>query len=85
MSIENKRLSFEFFPNRTEQGLEKLINTCEQLQTFNPEFFSVTYGAGGSTRDNTMNVVKTLRAKNLNSGHATSSAPMGIKTKAWEN
>lgn len=66
MSLEKKRLSFEFFPNKTEQGLEKLVNTCEQLQAFNPDFYSVTYGAGGSTRDNTLNVVKTLRAKNIN-------------------
>lgn len=54
------RISFEFFPPKTETGLEKLQDTCEQLNQLNPAFFSVTYGAGGSTRDNTKNLVLDL-------------------------
>ncbi|MEM8593307.1 MAG: methylenetetrahydrofolate reductase [NAD(P)H] [Pseudomonadota bacterium] len=65
MTLDNKRLSFEFFPTKTPEGLAKLSNTCEQLNAYEPEFFSVTYGAGGSTRDNTLNVVKTLRANGI--------------------
>lgn len=54
------RLSFEFFPPKTEKGREKLQNVRNTLNTLNPDFFSVTYGAGGSTRDNTRDIVKSL-------------------------
>jgi len=49
--------SFEFFPPATPQGVEKLIATREQLAQLRPQFFSVTYGAGGSTRDRTLETV----------------------------
>lgn len=62
---ENIRISFEFFPPKTEKGLEKLKSVREALKAFKPEFFSVTYGAGGSTRDNTKNIVKTIKAEGL--------------------
>ncbi len=51
------RLSFEFFPPKTEAGLAKLAVTRDILGHLQPEFFSVTYGAGGSTRDNTRDTV----------------------------
>ncbi len=54
------RLSFEFFPPKTEQGRNNLVEVARELNHFQPEFFSVTYGAGGSTRDNTKNIVQTL-------------------------
>ena len=50
-------LSFEFFPPKTAEGMDKLRETRTQLAQFNPEFFSVTFGAGGSTRDRTMDTV----------------------------
>ncbi len=50
-------LSFEFFPPKTAEGIEKLRETRKELARFNPEFFSVTFGAGGSTRDRTMETV----------------------------
>ncbi len=50
-------LSFEFFPPKTADGVEKLRETRKELARFNPEFFSVTFGAGGSTRDRTMETV----------------------------
>ena len=56
-----KRISFEFFPPKTEQGKEKLLATQQKLQAKNPEFFSCTFGAGGSTRDNTRDMVNKLR------------------------
>lgn len=55
-------LSFEFFPPKTDQGHANLAETRSQLAAFNPEYFSVTYGAGGSTRDTTRNVVNNLIA-----------------------
>ena len=57
MLLEKHRLSFEFFPPKTPVGFEKLKNTRVALKALQPEFFSVTYGAGGSTRDNTRAVV----------------------------
>jgi len=50
-------VSFEFFPPKTEVGMNKLEETRRVLGLMNPEYFSVTYGAGGSTRDNTKKVV----------------------------
>ncbi|HAB55045.1 MAG TPA: methylenetetrahydrofolate reductase [NAD(P)H] [Cellvibrionales bacterium] len=50
-------VSFEFFPPKTEVGMNKLQETRRVLGQLNPEYFSVTYGAGGSTRDNTKKVV----------------------------
>ena len=49
--------SFEFFPPATPQGVEKLVATRAQLAQLGPKFFSVTYGAGGSTRDRTLATV----------------------------
>lgn len=51
------RFSFEFFPPKTEVGEEKLKEVHRQLALLNPDFFSVTYGAGGSTRDGTRQAV----------------------------
>ena len=66
MSIDNTNkpvFSCEFFPPRTDAGMDKLIATHQQLNdTINPEFFSVTFGAGGTTRDRTMETVKQLRS-----------------------
>ncbi|WP_439509697.1 methylenetetrahydrofolate reductase [NAD(P)H] [Marinimicrobium koreense] len=55
---DQPQLSFEFFPPKTDQGREKLLNVRKKLSEFAPDFFSVTYGAGGSTRDNTKGIVK---------------------------
>ncbi|WP_417661556.1 methylenetetrahydrofolate reductase [NAD(P)H] [Pseudomonas sp.] len=57
---QERRFSFEFFPTKTEAGHEKLMATARQLATYNPDFFSCTYGAGGSTRDRTVNTVLQL-------------------------
>lgn len=55
--MNNKQISFEFFPPKTPEGREKLHETHRQLAKFQPEFFSVTYGAGGSTREFTRDIV----------------------------
>lgn len=55
------RLSFEFFPPKTDKGREKLQRVRKELNEINPDFFSVTYGAGGSTRDNTKGIVAAMR------------------------
>lgn len=52
--------SFEFFPPSTAEGAAKLAQTAKQLAQLKPEFFSVTYGAGGSTRDRTLRAVLDL-------------------------
>ena len=57
---QERRYSFEFFPTKTEAGHEKLMDVARQLATYNPDFFSCTYGAGGSTRDRTLNTVLQL-------------------------
>src|SRR5450755_4843802 len=54
--------SFEFFPPATEQGAERLVATRAQLAQLGPKFFSVTYGAGGSTRDRTLDTVLQIKA-----------------------
>lgn len=55
--------SFEFFPTKTEQGHEKLLSTYDELNKLSPAYFSVTYGAGGSTRSRTLDIVQALCAR----------------------
>ena len=50
-------ISFEFFPPKTADGMDKLRTARDQLAAFAPQFFSVTFGAGGSTRDRTFETV----------------------------
>lgn len=53
--------SFEFFPPKTEEGISKLMATSRALAAVKPRFFSVTFGAGGSTRDRTFGTVIELQ------------------------
>lgn len=55
------KLSFELFPPKTEQGFAKLKTVVNTLNQLNPAYFSVTYGAGGSTQDKTFATVDWLR------------------------
>ena len=57
----HKQYSFEFFPPRTAESDEKLKLTKERLAALRPDFFSVTFGAGGSTRDKTLETVLDVR------------------------
>jgi len=56
-------VSFEFFPPRTAAGQDKLRSTWRALAAFKPRFFSVTFGAGGSTREGTLETVLAIRAE----------------------
>src|SRR5690554_4310463 len=60
-----RRFSFEFFPPKTDQGKEKLQVVRDQLAEVNPDFFSVTFGAGGSTRDRTIETVLSLHKQGI--------------------
>lgn len=55
-------LSFEFFPPKTEAASAALLTTLDALEALAPDFVSVTYGAGGSTRDRTHEIVAHIRA-----------------------
>jgi len=55
-------ISFEFFPPKTPEGMEKLVSVRQKLYALKPEFFSVTYGAGGSTQDGTLQTVQAIIA-----------------------
>jgi len=59
-------LSIEFFPPQTPEGVEKLRVVREKLAVLKPEFFSVTFGAGGSTRERTFSVIKEIAAEGHN-------------------
>lgn len=60
---KNPAISFEFFPPKTPEGIDKLREARKALAQFNPEFFSVTFGAGGSTRDRTMETVLEIQSE----------------------
>jgi methylenetetrahydrofolate reductase (NADPH) len=62
MGEPERVFSFEFFPPATPEGMVKLRATREELAKLGPRFFSVTYGAGGSTRDRTLSTVLEIKA-----------------------
>ena len=78
-------ISFEFFPPNTPEGAIKLRAVTQELGALEPEFFSVTYGAGGSTREKTLSTVLEIidagfhaapqdrKSTRLNSSHPVSS------------
>jgi len=60
--LKNKRtVSFEFFPPKKEETEQVLFNTIKELRKYNPDFVSVTYGAGGSTTDKTLEWTKCMK------------------------
>jgi methylenetetrahydrofolate reductase (NADPH) len=60
-----KLFSFEFYPPKTEEGVANLQVVHQKLAEQNPEFFSVTFGAGGSTRDKTFDTVVDIQNKGI--------------------
>ncbi len=60
---KEKTFSFEFFPPKTPQGIENLYRTVEELNELGPDFASVTYGAGGSTRGATMEICAEIQKR----------------------
>ena len=63
--MNSNAYSFEFFPPKTAEGMATLRDARAELAKFNPEFFSVTFGAGGSTRDRTMATVLDIQQQGL--------------------
>jgi methylenetetrahydrofolate reductase (NADPH) len=61
--MTRRLFSFEFFPPQTPEGIKKLAATRVQLAPLNPEFFSVTFGAGGSTQDRTLDTIRQIKAE----------------------
>lgn len=61
--MQTPELSIEFFPPQTPEGIDKLRAVRAKLATLHPAFFSVTYGAGGSTRERTFAIVKEIAAE----------------------
>ncbi|MCL4108369.1 UNVERIFIED_CONTAM: hypothetical protein GTU68_065397 [Idotea baltica] len=59
--MNNHSYSFEFFPSKTAAGAEKLALVSDELSALNPNFFSVTYGAGGTTQDATVETVLNIQ------------------------
>jgi methylenetetrahydrofolate reductase (NADPH) len=63
--MNKANFSIEFFPPQTPEGVDKLRATRARLAELKPEFFSVTFGAGGSTRDRTLETVLEIHAEGL--------------------
>jgi methylenetetrahydrofolate reductase (NADPH) len=61
--LKLSNVSFEFFPPKTPEGAERLRAVRAQLALLEPEFFSVTFGAGGSTKEGTWNTVMAMHAE----------------------
>lgn len=57
----NCAISFELFPPKTEAGVDSLCENVKRLKAFGPSFFTCTYGAGGSTRGRTLEVLAKVR------------------------
>jgi len=62
LNPSNPCFSFEFFPPKTDEGAANLLTTLGELAPLEPGFVSVTYGAGGSTRDRTLGLVSQIKA-----------------------
>ncbi|WP_029521755.1 methylenetetrahydrofolate reductase [NAD(P)H] [Persephonella sp. KM09-Lau-8] len=58
-----RSISFEFFPPKTAEGEEALFRTIKELEFIHPTFVSITYGAGGTTRERTIRVVKKIHTQ----------------------
>ncbi len=63
--MSQRLFSFEFFPPKTSEGMDRLREVRAHLATLNPRFFSVTYGAGGSTREYSLATVLAVREAGL--------------------
>ncbi len=61
LAKDGRTFSFEFFPPKTPEGEKNLYETVEVLRRHRPSFVSVTYGAGGSTRQKTVEIVSTIK------------------------
>jgi|TARA_B110000093_G_scaffold134731_1_gene144247 methylenetetrahydrofolate reductase (NADPH) len=60
LATNDPLFSVEFFPPKSDDSAQQLLLTAEQMQVYNPDFVSITYGAGGSTRSRTLNYARKL-------------------------
>ncbi len=60
---KERTFSFEFFPPKTQTGMDKLYDVAEAFKLLDPDWYSVTYGAGGSTRELTTEIVDQLQKR----------------------
>jgi len=67
---QKRTFSFEFFPSKTEEGHHKFLNTLPAFSQLKPDFISCTYGAGGGSREKTLDIVELIQNKH----HITSVA-----------
>lgn len=65
MTNASPGISFEFFPPRTPEGIDKLRVVRKDLAAFGPEFYSVTFGAGGSTREGTLAAITEMHGERI--------------------
>ena len=63
LATQRPVFSVEFFPPKTETGLELLFETVEALKPLEPDYVSVTYGAGGATRDGTVEIAERIKSR----------------------
>jgi len=61
LAAKRPLFSVEFFPPKTDEARSQLLDTARSLREFEPDFVSVTYGAGGSTREGTVEITKALK------------------------
>lgn len=61
--MNKPQFSFEFFPTKTDESITKLYQTFDTLNEMAPSYFSVTYGAGGTTRERTLGIVAALKSR----------------------
>lgn len=60
---DRRGLSFELFPPKSDEQVENLMSTVAELDAFAPDFYTCTYGAGGSTRDRTLQILETVKKR----------------------
>ena len=72
-------LSFEVFPPKSSTPVESIYSTISQLQPLNPDFISVTYGAGGSANNATIDICSAIKKSPQDRVGGTSSMPLSDK------
>lgn len=60
---DRRGLSFELFPPKSDEQVQNLMNTVSELNEFTPDFYTCTYGAGGSTRDRTLEIITAVKQR----------------------
>jgi methylenetetrahydrofolate reductase (NADPH) len=60
---DRRGLSFELFPPKSDEQVENLMGTVAELNAFSPDFYTCTYGAGGSTRDRTLQILEIVKKR----------------------